>query len=147
MAAKPIPKGYGAVTPYLIVPDVSNLIAYFERSFGAIEVWRESRPDGSIRHAEVRIDGSPVMLGEPTADFGPMPASIYPYVSDCDAVDKRAINAGGESVMLPTNMPSGERYGGVRDLSGNIWWIASHVEDVPEEEQARRWVSFDRGVD
>jgi uncharacterized glyoxalase superfamily protein PhnB len=144
MTPKPIPEGYGPVTPYLIVPDVSKLIDFLERAFKSKEVHRKSRPDGSIRHAEVRIAGSPVMLGEPTADFGPMPASIYLYVMDCDAVYERAIKAGGVSALPLTTMPSGERYGGVRDPSGNIWWIATHVEDVPRDEQTRRWESFDQ---
>lgn len=147
MNVDPIPEGYGPVTPYLIVPNVATLIDFLERSFGSKEILRESRHDGSIRHAEVRIDGAPVMLGEPTSEFGPMPASIYLYVANCDAVYKRATEAGGESVMPPTDMPSGERYGGVKDPSGNIWWIATHVEDVPADEQARRWQSFDQDVD
>jgi PhnB protein len=39
-------------------------------------------------------------------------------------------------------LPSGERYGGVKDPCGNIWWIATHVEHVPPEEQERRWKEF-----
>lgn len=33
---------------------------------------------------------------------------------------------------------AGQRYGGVKDPSGNIWWVATHIEDVTPEEQARR---------
>ena len=32
----------------------------------------------------------------------------------------------------------GDRNAGVKDPSGNLWWIATHVEDVSPEEMARR---------
>ena len=64
---------------------------------------------------------------------------FYLYVEDCDAVYQRAVGAGGASVMEPTDVPfAGERYGGVKDPSGNIWWVATHIEDVSREEQAKR---------
>lgn len=40
--------------------------------------------------------------------------------------------------MSPSDEFWGDRMGGVRDPSGNCWWIATHVEDVPEDEMARR---------
>ncbi len=139
MSVKPIPDGYGAVTPYLVVEGVDELLAFLGEAFGAEEKYRLERPDGSIMHAETRIRGAAVMMGEPMGEFGPMPASIFLYVEDCDGVFANAIAAGGVSVMEPTTMKhAGERYGGVKDPSGNIWWVATHVEDVPAEEQARR---------
>jgi hypothetical protein len=62
-------------------------------------------------------------------------------VPDCDAVYHSALNSGGVSVF-PITLPSGERYGGVKDPCGNIWWVATHVEDVPPDEQERRWKEF-----
>jgi uncharacterized glyoxalase superfamily protein PhnB len=82
------------------------------------------------------------MMGEPTGKFGPMPSSIYLYVEDCDTVYKRALKAGGISVMEPADMGTGERYGGVKDPSGNIWWVATHIEDVSQEEAIRRSKTF-----
>ncbi len=86
-------------------------------------------------HAELEIRGSMVMIGEPMGEFGPMPSSIFLYVEECDAVYARALEAGGESVMEVTTMEhAGVRYGGVRDGSGNIWWIGTQLENVPFEE-------------
>lgn len=139
MAVKPIRDGFHTITPYLMVGGVRRLVEFVERVFDARVSERLERGDGTIMHVEVRIGDSMVMMGEPKADFGPMPASIYVYSEDCDATFRRAIEAGGSSVMDPTDMPhAGERYGGVRDPSGNIWWIATHVEDVTPEEQRRR---------
>lgn len=139
MPVKPIPDGYHTVTPYLLVEGVAKLATFLKEAFGAKQTLRLDRPDGSIMHVEVRIGDSTVMMGEPVAEFGPMPASIYLYVEDCDAVYRRALEVGGTSVMEPTDMKhAGERYGGVKDPSGNLWWIATHVEDVSPREQARR---------
>ena len=32
----------------------------------------------------------------------------------------------------------GDRSGGAQDMCGNFWWVATHIEDVPEEEMKRR---------
>ena len=139
MAVKPIPDGYHTVTPYLIVDGVATLLDFLTRAFDAKERQRLPRSDGSIMHAEVRIGDSAIMMGEPIGEFGPMPASIYLYVNDCDAAYQRALRAGGTSVMEPADQPhAGERYGGVQDPTGNIWWVATHIEDLTPEEQARR---------
>ena len=87
-------------------------------------------------HAEVRIGDSIIMMGEPSSEFGSIPASLYLYVGDCDSIYQRALQADGISVMEPTTRPAeGDRYGGVKDPSGNIWWIATHLDDVPSEQQ------------
>ena len=139
MAAKPVPDGYQAVTPYLVVPGVARLIAFLKEAFGASETRPPmARPDGTIMHAEVRIGDSRVMMGEPMGDFTPMPASLYLYVDDTDAVYKRALQAGATSVIEPADQFYGDRNAGVMDPTGNHWWIATHKEDVPPAELARR---------
>ena len=139
MSATPISERYHTVTPYLLVPAVGELVTFLEQAFGAEELLRLHREDGSIMHIEVRIGDSIVMLGEPMEPFGPMPASIYLSVEDCDPVYRQALQAGATSIMEPTDMiHAGERYGGVQDPSGNIWWVAMHIEDLSPQEQAAR---------
>ena len=120
------------------------MIDFAVSGLGAEVVSREDRPDGAIMHAEIRIGDSMVMLGESSAEFGPMPSSIYLYVTDCDAVYQRALENGGVSVFDMMDLPSGERYGGVKDPCGNIWWIATHVADFSPEEQVTRWRELKR---
>ncbi len=52
-APRPIPDGYGAVTPWIIsvTPHGYRLR---QDAFGAVELGRMPRPDGGIDHAEVR---------------------------------------------------------------------------------------------
>jgi len=142
MSVKPIPEGFHAVTPYLFVEGASRLIEFISAAFDGELIFHQTRPDGAIMHATMRVGDSMIMLADPTSLFGPMPASIYLYVRDSDAVYHSALNAGGVSVFPIMTLPSGERYGGVKDPCGNIWWVATHVEDVTPDEQERRWKEF-----
>jgi PhnB protein len=138
MAVKPIPDRYHSVTPYLIAPGTARLIAFLEQAFGAVETERMTRPDGAIMHAEVRIGDSMVMLTDGSADWPAMPAALYLYVTDVDATYARALVAGATPVMAPVTQFYGDRHGGVKDPAGNIWWVATHVEDVSPEELKKR---------
>lgn len=136
MAVKPIPDGYTSVTPYLAVKGVDTLLDFVKKAFDADETERMPRGDGSIGHAEVAIGGSMIMMGETRDD--PMPGMIYLYVDDCDATYRQALDAGATSVQEPKDNFYGDRTAGVKDSTGNVWWIAKHIEDIPPDEMARR---------
>ena len=138
MPAKYVPDGFSSVTPYLIVTGVARLLDFLTQAFGADELSRHARPDGTIMHASVRIGDSVVMMGEPVSPWSPMPASVHLYVPDVDATFKLAMAAGGVPLREPETAFYGDRTAGVKDPSGNHWWIATHVEDVAPEELERR---------
>jgi uncharacterized glyoxalase superfamily protein PhnB len=138
MAVKPIPDGYTSVTPYLTVKGVETLLDFVKKAFDADETVRMARADGTIGHAEVAIAGSVVMMGEASGEFPPMPGMIHLYVDDCDATYQRALASGATSMQEPADQFYGDRTAGVRDPSGNVWWIAKHVEDIPEDEMSKR---------
>jgi len=135
---KAIPDGYHTVTPYIVINGVAKLIEFVKSSFGATEVMRHTRPDGSVMHAEVRIGDSVIMMGEAPAGGKHFPAMLHLYVDDVDATYQRALEAGATSLREPTDQIYGDRSGGVQDEFGNQWWLAKHLEDVSEEEMARR---------
>lgn len=68
---------------------------------------RDARPDGTIRHAEVKIGDSVVMVGEATEEWPPMPAMLYLYVEDVDRVYRQALEAGATSLREPADQPVG----------------------------------------
>ena len=142
MPTKPIPEGFHAITPYLLVPGAARLIDFISAAFQAQLISHEKRPDGAVMHASMRIGDSMLMLADPLPEFGSMPSSIYLYVTDCDTAYQRALSSGGVSVFPMMTLPSGQRYGAVKDPCGNIWWVATQVEDVPPDEQERRWKEF-----
>jgi PhnB protein len=138
MAVRPIPEGYHSVTPYLTVQGAARLLEFLERAFDAQVIHRMAKSDGSIGHAEVQIGDSRVMMGEAGGECHAMPGSLYLYVADTDATYQRALAAGATSRMEPTNQFYGDRNAGIEDPVGNLWWIATHVEDVSPEEIQRR---------
>lgn len=138
MAVKPIPDNYPRVSPYLIVKDVGETMEFAEYVFGAKVKEKMKTPDDSVNHGEVSIGDSVIMMGKATPEYPPLNAMLYIYVEDTDATYKRAIEKGAISVMEPADQFYGDRNAGVKDKNGISWWIATHVEDVSEEEMQRR---------
>src|SRR5712691_6939133 len=102
MSVKPIPEGYHSVTPYLIVRGGAAAIEFYQKAFGAVELFRFPTPDGKIGHAEIKIGDSQIMLAD---EYPPMgynspqtlggsPVSLMIYVEDVDAVFSQAVLAG-----------------------------------------------------
>ena len=136
MAVQPIPKGYHVITPILIVDDADALLEFLKGAFGAREHRITRRRDGRILHADVTIDGDHVMISEGRSEN--TSAAVNLYVPDTDAAYRRAVSAGATSIAAPTDRFYGDRNAVVKDPSGIMWSIATHLEDVPEEELARR---------
>lgn len=138
MAVKPIPDGYTAVTPYLIVKDADKLLQFLKAAFNA-DVKHEHRlPDGSVSHADVLIGGAHIMMGQAGGKWPEQLGSIMLYVPDADATYQAALTAGATSVYEVTTHFYGDRSGGVIDPCGVSWWISTHVEDVAPQELERR---------
>jgi len=144
MAINAVPAGYHTVTPYLTVNDARGVIEFLKAAFGAQTTETLSQDsDGRIRHAEVKIGDSRIMIGEAREQWKARPANFYLYVPDCDAVYHRALAAGAKSLMAPADQFYGDRNAGVEDSAGNYWWIATRVEDIdPEELQHRAQAAF-----
>ena len=153
MSVSAIPEGYHSVTPYLIVDGAAEAIRFYQQAFGATEVLRMTMPDPSgaegrerVAHAEVKIGDSHIMLSDewPNMDFlGPVKrggatASLMVYVPDVDAAFARALEAGGKEERPPEDQFWGDRMGTLLDPFGHRWSLATHTEDVPEEELQRR---------
>lgn len=138
MPVKAKPDGYHSVTPYLVVDGAARLIDFLGQAFDAEEVERLAAPGNRVGHAEMRIGDLLVMLGDAHGEHKAMQAMLYVYVDDVDASFQRALAAGATSVQAPTDHFYGDRSGGVKDPCGNIWYIATHIEDVSPAELKRR---------
>lgn len=138
MAVKAIPDGFHTVNSYLIIDGADKFIDFLKQAFGANEIERFPRPDGKIAHAEVRIGDSTIMLGDSGDEWKATSTAIYLYVNDTDATYKSALDAGAISLMEPMNQFYGDRNANVKDSFGNLWFIATHVEDVSSEELTKR---------
>lgn len=120
------PDSYPSVSPYLICRNAEEVIAFLEAAFGGILLRRFDRPDGSLKHAEVRIDDSVVMVGGGATEEVSAPAHLHLYVKDAQSAFARAIEAGATVVQVPARKNEDDDLrGGVKDASGTIWWIAT----------------------
>ncbi len=145
-AVKPIPEGYHSVTPYLCVKGGARAIEFYERVFGAREIYRMMQPDGRVGHAELQIGDSRIMLADEAPDagarspqtIGGSPVTIHLYVEDVDATVARAVEAGARLTRPVKDQFYGDRNGGVVDPFGHVWFVSTHVEDVPPDELERR---------
>lgn len=118
-------EGFGSLTPYMVVRRAAEVLEFARQAFGAQEMLRVKRPDGSIMHAEFRVGDSMIEIGEANEQFPPLPATIHLKVEDVDTVYAKALAAGGVSLHPPTDQEYGERDGGVMDQGGNHWYIGS----------------------
>ena len=130
----PIPNGYTAVTPYLIVENAAQMLDFLAAAFGAVERLRVPMPEGGIGHAEVEIDGAALMVSDSNPDFPATSTLIHLYVTDVDAVYATAVEAGATSDAAPEDQFYGDRMARVTDPSGNRWTIATHVKDIDPNE-------------
>lgn len=117
------PDYYRTVMPYLIVEDAAAFLEFTKTVFGAEEKMNTRDKEG-IRHAEITIGDSTIMLGQSGGPWEPQPAGLYINVDSADETYQKALNAGATTIMELSN----ENYGrtcGVLDPSGNTWWITS----------------------
>ena len=121
-----LPQGFNTITPYLIVTDAAGLITFMTQAFGAEEKARYLTPDGRIMHAQVSIGDSPVELADGGGPYPPRVTALHLYVPDADVAYQRAVEAGATSVFEPADREYGDREAGVKDLTGNHWYIATH---------------------
>jgi PhnB protein len=146
MAVKPIPDGYHTATPYLIIRGAGDAIEFYQKAFGATELFRFPTPDGKIGHAEIKIGDSPIMLADEYPEMGynspqtlgGSPVSLMIYVEDVDTIFNQAIAAGGTVKEAVSDKFYGDRIGTLTDPFGHVWHVSTHKEDVSVAEMQRR---------
>ena len=115
---------YRTITPYLTVKRAEELVEFVKHVFGGVEVLRTTGSAGGL-HAEVTIGDSKLMIGG-YASVEEKLTALHIYVPDADAVYQRALQAGATSMEAPVDQFYGDREAGIKDPSGNVWWIATH---------------------
>ncbi len=143
---QPIPEGYPQVTPYLCVDGANAAIEFYATVFGATERVRMPGPNGTVGHAELQLGDSLIMLSDEYPEMGMRgpktiggtPVTISVYVEDVDGIFDKAVAAGATALRPVENQFYGDRTGQFEDPFGHRWSVATHVEDVPPDEMAKR---------
>ncbi len=126
--------GRSRVSAFVTVPDAMRVVRFAEEVFGATPVRPPLyRADGRLWNAEIAIGDCTVLLGDAEGELV-RPAFLYVHVPDVDATYARALESGASAVMPPKDRFYGDRDGGVADVAGNLWWMATHLEDLSDAE-------------
>lgn len=126
-------QGFHTVTPYLAVQQVYELIDFVKNAFGADGTIHGTGSQGGI-HSEFKIGDSIIMIGGGGAWKGtPRVAALHYYVDDVVATYNRALAAGASSTLEPLE-DHGELVAGVKDFTGNEWYIAKRLSGSHTDE-------------
>jgi PhnB protein len=124
------------ITPVLTVRQATRAVAFYQRAFGAEEIFRNTYPDGRIV-AELAVDGARFRV----ADEAPEAANLSPQaldgttvrlnllVSDPDQLAERAIANGAILIAPVADQSYGLRQGRVADPFGHHWLIGRPLAD------------------
>ena len=143
----PIPRGYRTATTCLTVYDVDSAVAFYQAAFGAELLTRQSGAEESVAvHATIKIGNSIIAINQESPELGLVsPArlgasinQVHLYVDDVDTSWERAIEAGAQVHTPLYDAYWGDRTGMLMDGNGYLWSMASKIENVSQDEIARR---------
>lgn len=136
---------HDAVVPHIYVDGAADGIAFYQRAFGAVELFRIAHPNGKVLHAEISICGSLIMIGDPDdhlygepRELGRCTAGLHIFLDDNAALLRRALEAGAQLIQPPTDMFYGASSASVRDPFGHVWVLLSWKQDLEPAEMERR---------
>lgn len=122
------PEGYNSVSPYYIVDEADKLIELLCRIFNGSILRKYEDADGTIMHAEVKIDDSILMVSNSSEMYVANQHMMHVYVRDVDTTFQNAINLGCKPVQTPSQKSidgDTDRRGSFIDFAGNHWSVAT----------------------
>lgn len=140
MSHQPPKRYYQTVIPHLMINGAANAIEFYKKAFGASELFRIAQPDGTIVHAEMKIEESVFMVGDagglfsdPLSQKQPS-VGLHVYIEDVDTFFAQAVDAGVEVIEPVRDMFYGDRMAMIKDPFGHIWVFLTHIKDMTTEE-------------
>ena len=150
---KAIPDGFHTVTTSFTFKDSQKAIEFYKNAFNATLVDLYPNQTGTgIMHATVKIGNSMIMMGDEmdgeqscsksAETLGQSPLSLFLYVTNVDEIFNQAVAAGGTVTMPVMDMFWGDRVGQIKDPFGYLWMIATHTQDLSDDEIKKRSEEF-----
>ena len=121
------PDGYTSVAPYLIIDGAQTTLDFLAKVFSGQPLRVHAGVGGRLRHAEIKIDDTVIMLADSMEGWPPVPTHVHVYVPDVDETYRKAIEAGASSVQEPVRRDDPDKRGGFRDACGTTWWVAEQM--------------------
>ena len=137
---------YGTVSVCLVVKDAKAAMAFYEKVFGAKELYRLTTPEGGITHAEFKIGDTVIMIADENprvgnaspATLGGSPVVLNVMVDDPDATAAKAAAEGGKVQVPVADQFYGYRAGRIQDPAGHLWIVSKLIEEVSPDEMQKR---------
>ena len=104
------------INPVVHYPDPEKGARWLVDAFGFVLHQSHASPDGEVQYVETSLDGVPL---------------VYISNDDVDAMHDRAVGAGVEILMPPTDQDYGSRDFVARDPDGNLWCFGTFTPSVP----------------
>jgi PhnB protein len=142
---------FHTITPHLTVRGVTEAVEFYQKAFGAAELYRNMAPDGkAVMHSEVALGDSRFFLHDEFPEHGEisplgLPATgvvLHLYVDDVDALYERTVAAGATVLFPLQDCFWGDRYAIVRDPFGHRWSMATRIEDLSPRDLQERAKEF-----
>lgn len=141
---------YPTLTFSIAVPDAARAIEFYQRAFGAVELYRLVDPETQkIGHAELTVGDSLFMVSDEYPAFNKTPqrlggvsARFVLMVDDVDATVARAVAAGAQVKRPPKDQFYGFRSAGIIDPAGHEWMVQEQLETLTPTEMQARWNSM-----
>ena len=121
------------VIPYLLYADAGAAMDWLVKTFGFTPRARDTRPDGAVRHGELRLDGGGViMAGSAGPDFrgpgrlGGVTQLVRITVTGLTAHRERTRAANGEASEMQDGPPGWRSYS-VHDPEGHQWYFTEYT--------------------
>jgi len=124
------------ITPYLTINGADKALEFYQKAFGATDIFRHPGEDGRLFHARMTINGGIVMMSDDySKDHGgppaPTPDKTAPVAvsialdspEKVDAMFAQAVSAGANGVVPPEDMFWGDRFAIVVDPFGHRWML------------------------
>ena len=111
------------INPVVHYRDLEAGSRFLVETFGFVQKAAHRADDGTIQYVELSLDGAPLGLGA-TAEgsmFDTGPAVVYISLDEVDGMHERAVAAGAEILMAPTDQDYGSRDFVAKDGEGNVW--------------------------
>jgi PhnB protein len=147
------PSACTSITPKLAIHGAADAIQFYQRAFGAIELFRLSDAGGKVAHAQMKLGDSLFALAEEHVDYNISPHTLgnstvllHIEVADANAVFDRAVAAGAKVIFPLRDQFYGERSGRLVDPYGHLWMISQHIEHVSPAEMQRRFTAISSGT-
>ncbi|MDO4685013.1 MAG: VOC family protein [Corynebacterium sp.] len=140
-----VPHGFSSITPFLAIENAGEALRWYSTVFAA-NIVSQFEANNVTVHGELAFPSGRLQIGEPSEEHQtiPHPAggrncySLVLYCSNVDEVLARAENMGAVVREPVMNFASGDRFASIRDPFGVRWALCTRIEDLSEEESARR---------